>query len=135
MMISSNLLLFLLTGCASGLFSGFVGLTCLLIIIFRNPNWYKFAPEFLKKSPIFLIFVVNGFLLIAMVAGIFFVTIYSFFDLVGLLLVLLIFISFSNIILYSFVGIFNAMIFISLFLLYSVYGLLIPVLIELSLNN
>ena len=94
-MMSSDPLLFLLAGCASGLFSGFVGLTCLLIIIFRNSNWYQFAPGFLKKSPIFLIFVVNGFLLIAMVAGIFFAMIYSFLGLVGLLILLLILISLS----------------------------------------
>ena len=131
-MMSSDPLLFLLAGCASGLFSGFVGLTCLLIIIFRNSNWYQFAPRFLKKSPIFLIFVVNGFLLIAMVAGIFFAMIYSFLGLVGLLILLLILISLSNIVLYYFAGIFNSIIFVSLFLLYSVYGLLIPVLIKLS---
>ncbi|MBG92724.1 MAG: hypothetical protein CL792_01935 [Chloroflexi bacterium] len=135
MMMPSNYHLLLLAGCAAGLFSGFVGLTCLLMIILRHSNWYQFAPEFLKKSPIRLIFMVNGFLLVAMIAGIFFVMIYSLLGIFGLLTMLLILIIFSTISLYYFTGIFNPVVFLSLFLLYGVYGLLIPLLIDLSSNS
>ena len=134
-MMFSDPFLILLTGCASGLFAGFMGLTCTMVYIFRNPNWYKIAPEFLKKSPIYLIFVVNGFLIIAMVLGIFFVIFYSFLGLIGFLLLLLVLMALTHIFLYFFSVTVSSMIVISLFLIYSVYGLLIPVLIELSLNS